>query len=63
MAVPKKKTSKSRTQTRYKTFVKTQQRKLMNFVERAKRNERGLAKVTAAPKKSTTKKKVTKIAA
>ncbi len=62
MAVPKKKTAKSSSQTRYKTYVKTRQKTILDFVERAKRNEKGLEKISKRQEKPS-KKKVTKISA
>lgn len=62
MAVPKKKTAKSRSKVRYNAYVKKQQKKLLNFIERAKRNEKGAAQVLERfPEKSSVN--ITKIEA
>ncbi|MBI5414205.1 hypothetical protein HZA38_01690 [Candidatus Peregrinibacteria bacterium] len=64
MAVPKKKSARSRSTTRYNTYVRVRRKKLLNFVERAKRNERGLEKIEARTVKAKKKtKKITKIVA
>jgi|GEM_PF-6888810 len=62
MAVPKKKSARSRSSTRRRAYMRKQQTKLLNFVERAVRNEKGAKKIAArkAPKSDKT---ITKIAA
>ena len=62
MAVPKKKTARSSSKSRHQTYVKKQQKKLLDFVERAKRNERGF-NIVAAKKEKDTPDNITKIAA
>ncbi len=44
MAVPKKKTARSRSKVRYQAYVQKQQKKMFDFIEKAKRNERGAKK-------------------
>jgi ribosomal protein L32 len=63
MAVPKKRPAKSRSKVRYSAYVKRMQKKLINFVERAKRNERGLERVQKDSGETKKKAKVTKIEA
>ena len=63
MAVPKKRTARSRSKVRYTAYVKRQEKKLLSFIERAKRNERGLEKVQKASGSAKKEAKVTKIEA
>ena len=62
MAVPKKKMSRSITRRRKHNWYKIMRKKLMSYVQRAKRNAAGAAKVAATTSASSGK-SVTKIEA